>query len=226
MQTAASTDSDIIEGINAGAYYYLTKPFKTEVLLSIVNAAISDYTRHREINESKLSFDTVCNLINEVEFRCKNLSEAETLSKMLAKLFPNPLKVIMGITELLINSVEHGNLGITYKEKTALVKNGNWADEIDNRLTLEQYKEKFTTINFSHNHEGLKLSIKDQGKGFDYEKYLKVDPSRAFDPHGRGNAVAAMISFDKVEFIGVGNEVHCYINNENNSHKNDDEPSQ
>ncbi len=212
MQTAASSKSDIIEGINAGAYYYLTKPFEGDVLLSLVKAAISDYAKQKEINNASLSYDTVCRLINEVEFRFRTLEEADTLSKMISNLYPTPVKVIMGITELLINSVEHGNLGITYAEKTKLIKDGTWVDEINKRLKQEQYKEKFTTIKFTQDKTSIKLVIIDQGIGFDYKQYLKVDPTRAFDPHGRGIAVAAMISFDNVKFIGSGNEVHCFVN--------------
>ncbi|VAW91310.1 hypothetical protein MNBD_GAMMA22-2701 [hydrothermal vent metagenome] len=211
MQTAASTDSEISEGINAGAYYYLTKPFQPDILLSLVKAAINDYLRQKEINTSNLSYDTVCRLINEVEFHFKTLDEADTLSKMISKLYPDSVKVIMGITELLINSVEHGNLAISYKEKTQLITNGNWEDEINNRLQQEQYKEKFTSIRLTQDSSSIKLVIKDQGKGFNFKNYLKVAPKRAFDPHGRGIAVAAMISFDKIEFIGSGNEVHCYV---------------
>ncbi len=212
MQTAASSDSEIVEGINAGAYYYLTKPFQPDILLSIVNAAINDYIRQKDVKTSSLSYDTVCGLINQVEFHLKTLEEADTLSKMISNLYPDPVKVIMGITELLVNSIEHGNLAISYKEKTQLIKNGNWLDEINNRLQQEQYKEKYTTINFTQDNSNIKLVIKDQGKGFNYSEYLKVDPKRAFDPHGRGIAVAAMISFDKIEFIGSGNEIHCYVN--------------
>ncbi len=215
MQTAASSKSDIIEGINAGAYYYLTKPFEGDVLLSLVEAAISDYAKQKEINNTSLSYERVCRLINAVEFRFQTLEEADTLSKMISNLYPTPVKVIMGITELLINSVEHGNLGITYTEKTKLIKNGTWIDEINNRLKQDQYKEKFTTIKFTQDETCIKLTIKDQGIGFDYKQYLKVDPTRAFDPHGRGIAVAAMISFDNVKFIGSGNEVHCIVNHNN-----------
>jgi len=213
MQTAADADSDIIEGINAGAFYYLTKPFQTDIMLSIVKAAITDYTRERKLRAATLSFEKVSSLINEIEFNFKTLEEADTLSRMISDLYPAPVKVIMGITELLINSVEHGNLGITYSEKTELIKSGRWEDEVNKRLQQTQYKEKFTTVKFTHTKSEYKLIIEDQGNGFNYKDYLKVNPSRVFDPHGRGIAVAAMISFDKIEFIGTGSEVHCSIKN-------------
>lgn len=46
------------------------------------------------------------------------------------------------------------------------------------------------------------MTITDQGEGFAWERYLEMDPSRAFDTHGRGIAMARMISFDSVEYRG------------------------
>ena len=42
MQTAANEPKDVIEGNAAGVYYYLTKPFDEELVLSVVESAIND----------------------------------------------------------------------------------------------------------------------------------------------------------------------------------------
>lgn len=42
MQTAASSPDQVREGLEAGAYYYLTKPYEPEALISIVRAALED----------------------------------------------------------------------------------------------------------------------------------------------------------------------------------------
>ena len=42
MQTAAAAADQVLEGIKAGAYYYLTKPYKGTTLLGIVRAALED----------------------------------------------------------------------------------------------------------------------------------------------------------------------------------------
>ena len=46
-----------------------------------------------------------------------------------------------------------------------------------------------------------------KGVGFDWTPYMDFDPDRAFDPHGRGIAVARLSSFDDLEYIGDGKEV-------------------
>ncbi len=42
MQTAANEPKDVIEGNAAGVYYYLTKPFDEELVLSVVESAMND----------------------------------------------------------------------------------------------------------------------------------------------------------------------------------------
>jgi hypothetical protein len=53
----------------------------------------------------------------------------------------------------------------------------------------------------------VQIRIRDQGQGFDWTPYLDFDPERAFDPHGRGIAMARLSSFDDLEYLGDGNEV-------------------
>ena len=49
MQTAKAAPQDILEGLEAGAYYYLTKPFDKETMLAIVKTAVVDYKAYRTL---------------------------------------------------------------------------------------------------------------------------------------------------------------------------------
>jgi hypothetical protein len=57
----------------------------------------------------------------------------------------------------------------------------------------------------------VRFTIRDEGKGFDWKKYLEVQPQRAFDNHGRGIAIARAMSFCSVEYRGSGNEVVAVV---------------
>ena len=46
FQTAADGDADVIEGMKAGAYYYLKKPYEPEMVRNVLRAAIEDFTGH------------------------------------------------------------------------------------------------------------------------------------------------------------------------------------
>ena len=44
------------------------------------------------------------------------------------------------------------------------------------------------------------------------QKFLTFDPDRAFDPNGRGIAMARMMSFAALEYQGRGNVVVAQVN--------------
>lgn len=55
--------------------------------------------------------------------------------------------------------------------------------------------------------QSIDFTIEDEGNGFDWEKYLALDPDRMFDPHGRGIAFANMQNFSEIQYQGKGNIV-------------------
>ena len=113
----------------------------------------------------------------------------------------------MGLSELLINAIEHGNLGISYAHKNLLKREGSWEAEITRRLSLPEYSGKKATVHFQRRNGLITFTITDQGQGFDWKKYLDFDPERAFDPNGRGIAMAGKIAFSRIEYQGTGNQV-------------------
>ena len=115
--------------------------------------------------------------------------------------------MVLGLQELLTNAVEHGNLGISYADKTRLVLENRWADEVERRLAQPGWGRRTVTVTLSREAGDITLTIQDEGDGFDWRKYLEFDPERAFDPHGRGIAMARMMSFDALDYQGNGNTV-------------------
>ena len=74
LVTALDRDSDVVDGLNAGADDYVTKPYKFEILLARTNAAIHRYEMVRE-NESLLhevqlaaTLDSLTGLLNRRTF--------------------------------------------------------------------------------------------------------------------------------------------------------------
>ena len=120
MQTAASSPQEIREGIEAGAYYYLTKPYQPEALLAIVRAAIADIEERRRAGAAIVRQGEALLLLASARFEFRSLDDAHLLAGTLAGICPDPASVAMGLTELLVNAVEHGNLGISYAEKKRL----------------------------------------------------------------------------------------------------------
>ena len=106
-----------------------------------------------------------------------------------------------------MNAVEHGNLGITYDEKSALLVDGGWAQEVARRLTLPENVNKRVDVRFARGDDELRFTICDRGNGFEWARYMDIDPRRAFDRHGRGILMARHVSFSSIEYRGTGSEV-------------------
>ncbi len=203
MLTALDDPDRIKEGIDAGAFYYLVKPFQKPLLQSILRAAVSDYHSSRHLLEKLKQCARPFVFLQEGSFRFRTIEEAEQLAVMIASATPDP-EHAMFISELLLNAVEHGNLGITYEDKFKLVEENTWLAEIERRLALAENAQKYVEVKVKKEAGLLRIEIEDQGPGFDFERFLKIDESRLYDNHGRGIAIAR--SALNVEFVGAGNK--------------------
>lgn len=211
MQTAKAGKENMLEGLNAGAHYYLSKPYDQQTLQAIISTAIRDYQRYKDIQENLEQSAQTLKLMDKGEFTFKSLNEARCLSALLARACPESDSVVFILTELMINAVEHGNLGISYTEKSRLIADEKWEGEVLHRLTLPENKDKQVTIKFTRNVEEITFLITDQGTGFDWQQYMEISPNRAFDSHGRGIAMANSISLNQIEYLETGNKVRVTV---------------
>ncbi len=209
MQTAAAAQDQIAEGIAAGVFYYLTKPFKKNVLLSILRSALRDFAVYDDVKAQLDQRNAALSRLDSCRFSVQTLDDVKNISAYFANLYPDPDSAIMGLKEMMINAVEHGNLGITYDDKTELNENGTWEEEVERRLSLPENKEKFAQAVLERKGDEIIFTLEDEGDGFEWEEYLEMDPKRALDNHGRGIAMSKMLSFDDVEYVAPGNKVVC-----------------
>ena len=136
------------------------------------------------------------------------------LLKSLSSVEINELK--LGIRELIINAIEHGNLEITFNEKTEATSSGSYLSFLIERQNNPKYKDKIVTIEYSLSKQKFVCRITNQGKGFNYSNVLqklnRVKPNELF--HGKGITIAKSI-FDKMAYNKTGNQVTVikYLNN-------------
>lgn len=212
FQTSLSSQREILEGIRAGVYHYLIKPYDQKILLALVDVAIEQACCCKSLTNKAGDNRLTLDLLHKAEFRCRTLNDVNELSRHLAELSCNPKKVMGGLSELLINAVEHGNLGISYQEKTDLVINDGWQLEVERRLSLPENQNKFVQVKIVRDTTATTFTIKDQGNGFESAKYLNFDPERVMDVHGRGIAMSRLTSFDSLQYVGCGNQVIASVN--------------
>lgn len=204
MLTGDVGQADIEEGLAAGAYYYLTKPSSDDVLKRVVRNALDEARQFREMLERIGQQNLNLNLLKRAEFTCHSLSEARSLALLLADASLDPGRTVNGYAELLINAIEHGNLGITYEEKGRMLAQGSWSDEVEALLCDPRHAESCVSVTLERNAAGLTVTIADQGNGFDWRNFMEFSAERAFDLHGRGIAMSRVLSFDSLEYLGNG----------------------
>jgi CheY-like chemotaxis protein len=207
MQTAAASPEKIAQGLELGAHYYLTKPYEGAALRAVLRTALEGVGKARALAERVHMYGGTMALLHAGRFQFQTLAEARQLAATLASACPNAEVVAMGLTELLINAVEHGNLGVTYADKSALLREDRWEQEIERRTALPENAHKVVDVSFERLGDSARFVIKDAGAGFDAPQYLALAPERAYDLHGRGIAMAGKLSFSALEYRGSGNEV-------------------
>ncbi len=211
FQTSMDEEENILEGFQAGVDYYLTKPYKKEILLATVRTAISTYVIYKSMQKDLRQTTYALALMKTGCFEFQSMEEAQILTTLLAAVCPEPDKTANGLWELLLNAVEHGNLGITYEEKSQLIEKDKWHIEMKRRMDLPKNALKTVTVQFERSDNEIRFLIQDQGAGFHWESFMKPSLERAFDPHGRGIHLARTLSFDHLEYIRAGNEVLAVI---------------
>ena len=212
MITGAASDRDIQEGIDAGVFYYLAKPVAEEVLKSVLSAATREASQNRTLSEELSKHKSSFNLIETCKFSYSTVEEAESLAAFMAHCFPDPQRVLPGLAELLLNAVEHGIYDIGYERKTALIESGTFRAELHRRQTMPEYQGKMVEALITHKDNGVYAVITDQGEGFNWRRFMTIEPSRAKDNHGRGIAQANALSFDKLTYNEKGNQAIAFVN--------------
>lgn len=140
---------------------------------------------------------------------------AEEISKRLvanlAKYLDSPqvMHIRVGLREIIINAIEHGNLNLTFDEKSEATMNDSYMEVIAERRNHPEYRDKKVTIKFSLSPDRVIYVIEDEGNGFDYSKILNRvndEVNKEELAHGRGITMALSI-FDTVKYNELGNKV-------------------
>jgi len=114
----------------------------------------------------------------------------------------------LAIREIIINAIEHGNLAITFEEKSREMSNDNYFNYLNERQKDPRFSGRTVKVEYSVDSEKIIYTIVDEGKGFDYTIYLSDETSanESMLMHGRGIALAKSI-FDEIKYNDTGNAV-------------------
>lgn len=117
------------------------------------------------------------------------------------------------LMELLTNALEHGNCGISYKEKTDfLMTGGNILDLINQKRNLPENINKKIKIHYTIGREKSTFTIADEGPGFDWRSQINSAGPDMDETHGRGISLSSDL-VTNLRYNDKGNEVSFDITN-------------
>jgi anti-sigma regulatory factor (Ser/Thr protein kinase)/PAS domain-containing protein len=125
----------------------------------------------------------------------------------------------IALLEVLINAIEHGNLRISFEEKSQAIMREEYFDLIARRQSDPENSGKGVSITYSVDPERVVYIITDEGEGFDHGDYMEKTIKKANSDmlaHGRGIAMTTNC-FDHVKYNAKGNQVMLikYFNRQN-----------
>lgn len=222
LMTGAGTETYAVEALRGGAVNYFNKPLDINELVETLHrysvlAAGYDYELYAagfiESENLRLSLTNDLAQVNHAVQMIVNHCRA---------IFPleDIYTLRFGLYEMIVNSIEHGNLGITYEEKTRALEINQLNKLIKERAEDPVRRRKRVKIECRLNPEGMQCVIQDEGDGFDHSIYsASEDPAQLFEQlgtslHGRG-IMLTCLQFDKVEFSQKGNLVTIIKNVKN-----------
>ena len=209
MVTAHANEQISLDALKSGANNYLKKPVNLEELRTQLG-------RYKSVLENKLRKHDVSTLITKQELRIVINSDMDyipILAEFLAtkvKHVYSPSELIsleLGISELLLNAVEHGSFNITAEDKKNALKNNSLIELYNERKHNPTDANRKIFITFIKNADYCEWIVQDEGDGFDW-KYLP-NPNLSnltSELQGRGVYISKL-QFDDVQFLGNGNVV-------------------
>jgi len=211
MTTGFDTAEYTLKALQLRANDYLVKPVPGRDILQVL-AKYEDVVSTRSIERE------VVGLILHRELTMRLGNDSVIAGKVADRLMQETegriprsdrLAIRLGLLEMILNAIEHGNLAITYDEKTAALDRGpeGALELFERRLENPLYKSRSVLIQFQMDRNACEWTITDDGDGFDWQNVPDPnDPENLMALHGRG-IMMTRLNFDDVVFLGKGNKV-------------------
>jgi len=194
-----------IKALHAGANNYLKKPFRPKMLSQLIQ-------KYYHITKSRAATREIKKMVVNKEFELRFRSDIEIIPKIVDYIIheSNSFDIgglELGLNEMLTNSVEHGNLEISFEEKTKALEDDNLASLYWSRLNEPVYADREVAIKYKMSKEYVEFIITDEGNGFDWHSIPDpINEENHKEFHGRG-IFLTRFQFDEMEYLSKGNIV-------------------
>jgi len=197
-----------LQALQLGANNYLKKPVDITEIKTITNryydvikskalqSNIVDLIRHREM---EIEIDSDMNLVQSL---------ANYLSEKTGNFFDSKekMRIELGLNELLINAIEHGNWEISYDEKNQALLDDRIGALYKAKREHPDNIHKKVLVKYKQSEKFCEWIITDSGKGFDWKLIPNPSNAQLTRINGRG-ILLSKLQFDEFEYMGKGNIV-------------------
>lgn len=209
IMTGYGSEELVIEALRSGATNYIKKPISFNELFNILDGIILSRERRRKsevikdvvvFEKKKLVIDNdisrIWGVINQILFNVPTEVSDAILEG-----------IRLGLYEVILNAIEHGNLGISYEEKSEAIQENTYLSLLESRSLQADRRQKRVFIDCTVGHIELSVEIRDQGEGFDFHEFAGPESSNEIlRAHGRGIFLASLY-FDKLVYEEPGHTV-------------------
>ena len=207
--TGHSNEGLALRSLELGANNYIKKPISLSELKLIIR-------RYSNILESKSMSKQLPELIEDRTLTLQLPTNTHIIASVI-DYFQDKIgyfytakqlfQIELGLTELITNAIEHGNLAISKEDKSLALKDNTLECLYEERLKDKTLAERTATIVFKQTKTYCSWLITDQGKGFSWKSLPNpTHLSHIGELHGRG-VFLSKLQFDELEYFGTGNSV-------------------
>jgi DNA-binding response OmpR family regulator len=209
LMTGKGTEEIAVEALHAGAASYVPKRVLSTMLVDTVRRVLSSFQENRHhtdlmqrvtVRTESYEIENEVNLLLSLSRHVQQaLSEAWGLDRT------DRLRIGTALEEALLNSLYHGNLGVSSELKE--VDHDEFYKQANERKVAPPWCDRRVRVQLRITLNEMEVSIRDEGDGFDPSKLPDpTDPENLDRPCGRG--VMLMRAFmDDVRYNATGNEV-------------------
>jgi len=204
--TGYSDHNLILSAMKNGAVELLKKPFKPKDLKYLISKIETLFKKIKvKLSASFLQWEKRhLKLTNDIHLIP---SVTDFIFSNIDYIFDEVSFMKIGLQEILINAIEHGNLQISYDEKQQLLGTGDYNHILKERAQQADFVDKYVDIKVFSTPEYLKIIVEDMGGGFDLTEIPDPqNPENFLNESGKG-IMMTLNAYDKVDYNEKGNKV-------------------
>lgn len=189
------------EAYEAGASYYLVKPFDDMQMRVVCNAAKYDVIKYRQLCDAMSTA-----LPAQETYSVHSFQEAVDAVGQIARSAKDATATALGLFEVVLNGLEHAALALDADLKWQALEKGDWHEVLEQAMAKAGVSVSLTVT--KQNGECV-VEVTDQGKGFEWQQVLnEFDPEVITKPFGKG-LIKAQRYLKALNFNQQGNSVAC-----------------